>query len=200
MRGSIGVEPAAQQRLQPVPALLQRSRIAREGGGIARGIDDAGHLRSRKLRALHRRARARRIEQHGIEVVELGRGERIAKQIASLHRRAATTRASAGGFHSDDSLPVGFEQAELACAAIQQNRLDLYASVPAGGHSKRVTEADLTRKCALIIGSEGRGVSHKLRSAAMDLSIPTVGVESLNAAMAASILLYEAQRQRALRS
>jgi tRNA G18 (ribose-2'-O)-methylase SpoU len=34
----------------------------------------------------------------------------------------------------------------------------------------------------------------------MDLSIPTVSVESLNAAIAAGILLYEAQRQRALRS
>ncbi len=33
----------------------------------------------------------------------------------------------------------------------------------------------------------------------MDISIPTVGVESLNAAVAAGILLYEARRQRAVR-
>ena len=109
-----------------------------------------------------------------------------------------TLRASAGSLFR---LPFVYGMdAELACAAIQQNRLDLYATVPAGELSKRVTEADLTRKCALIIGSEGRGVSHKLRSAAIDLSIPTVRVESLNAAMAAGILLYEAQRQRTLRS
>jgi TrmH family RNA methyltransferase len=109
-----------------------------------------------------------------------------------------TLRASAGSLFR---LPFVYGMdAELACAAIQQNRLDLYATVPAGGLSKRITEADLARKCALIIGSEGRGVSHKLRSVAMDLSIPTVSVESLNAAIAAGIVLYEAQRQRALRS
>jgi tRNA G18 (ribose-2'-O)-methylase SpoU len=33
---------------------------------------------------------------------------------------------------------------------------------------------------------------------ALDLRIPTSGVESLNAAVAAGILLYEARRQRAL--
>ena len=40
-------------------------------------------------------------------------------------------------------------------------------------------------------------MSDKLRAAAMELRIPTHGVESLNAAMAAGILLYEASRQRA---
>jgi TrmH family RNA methyltransferase len=83
----------------------------------------------------------------------------------------------------------------LARAAIEQHRLDVYAAVPAG--SKDLGQADLRRKCAVIIGSEGRGVSEKLRAAAIDLRIPVSGVESLNAAMAAGILLYEARRQRA---
>ena len=52
---------------------------------------------------------------------------------------------------------------------------------------------------ALIVGGEGRGVSAKLRSGALDLRVPTAGVESLNAAMAAGIILYEARRQRMLR-
>jgi TrmH family RNA methyltransferase len=105
-------------------------------------------------------------------------------------------RASAGSLFR---LPFAYGvDAALACAAMQQNRLDLYAAVPTGPLSRRLTEADLTRRCALIIGSEGRGVSHQLRSVAQDLSIPTVRVESLNAAMAAGIMLYEAQRQRAL--
>jgi TrmH family RNA methyltransferase len=47
-----------------------------------------------------------------------------------------------------------------------------------------------------VIGSEGHGVSEKLRSASLDLRIPTVRVESLNAAVAAGIILYEARRQR----
>ena len=56
--------------------------------------------------------------------------------------------------------------------------------------------ADLTRRCAIIIGSEGRGVSESLREGATALQIPTTGVESLNAAVAAAVLLYEARRQR----
>lgn len=106
-----------------------------------------------------------------------------------------TLRASAGSLFR---LPVlaGLDPV-LACAALEQRRLDIYSTVPSGG--KNLHEADLTRRCAFIIGSEGRGVSDKLRGAATDLRIPTHGVESLNAAMAAGILLYEASRQRAAR-
>jgi TrmH family RNA methyltransferase len=102
-------------------------------------------------------------------------------------------RASAGSVFR---LPLvtGLD-ATLARAALEQHRLDIYAAMPAG--QKGLADVDLTRKCAIIIGSEGRGVTAKLRSAALDLRIPTSGVESLNAAMAAGILLYEAQRQRA---
>lgn len=87
---------------------------------------------------------------------------------------------------------------ELARAALGQNRVECFAGVPANSRA-RVTplaEADLTRRCALVIGNEARGVSAGLRAAATGISIPTVGVESLNAAVAAGILLYEARRQR----
>src|SRR5579871_1427956 len=86
----------------------------------------------------------------------------------------------------------------LARAALQQNKLDVYAGVPSSAQvpSKPLAEVDLTRRCALIIGNEARGVSSQLRAAALDISIPTSGVESLNAAVAAAILLYEARRQR----
>lgn len=110
-----------------------------------------------------------------------------------------TLRASAGSLfrvpfvHSLDT--------ELARAALRQNRLDLYAGVPFTGrnHVKSLVDVDLTRKCAVIIGSEGRGVSEDLHAGAIDLAIPTVAVESLNAAMAASVILYEARRQRSLK-
>jgi tRNA G18 (ribose-2'-O)-methylase SpoU len=69
--------------------------------------------------------------------------------------------------------------------------------MPAG--TTDLCEADLTRKCALVIGSEGRGVSDQLRAGATELRIPVTRVESLNASMAAGVLLYEARRQRALR-
>jgi RNA methyltransferase, TrmH family len=111
-----------------------------------------------------------------------------------------TLRASAGSlfrFPFADSL-----EPELARAALHQNKLDVYAGVPfsSQNHTRFIADVDLTRKCALIIGSEGRGVSPDLRAGASDLAIPTVAVESLNAAMAATVMLYEARRQRSLKS
>jgi tRNA G18 (ribose-2'-O)-methylase SpoU len=92
--------------------------------------------------------------------------------------------------------------AELARATFKQNKLDVYAGVPFTdeNHVKSLVDVDFTRKCAVIIGSEGRGVSRGLQADAVDLAVPTVGVESLNAAMAASVILYEARRQRSLKS
>ena len=110
-----------------------------------------------------------------------------------------TLRASAGSLFR-----VPFVHAiepDLARAALQQNKLDVYAAVPFSNQNrvKPLVYADLTRKCAVIIGSEGHGVSEKLHSGAIDLAIPTTGVESLNAAMSASVILYEARRQRSLK-
>jgi len=85
---------------------------------------------------------------------------------------------------------------EAARAALDEHGLDVYAAMPSGG--KEPSEVDLRRKCALIIGSEGRGVSDEARAEAFSLRIPVTGVESLNAAMSAGILLYEARKQRAL--
>jgi len=58
---------------------------------------------------------------------------------------------------------------------------------------------DLTGPVALIIGNEGNGVAEDLAAKAdAGIMIPCPGpVESLNAAVAASVLLYEAARQRA---
>jgi TrmH family RNA methyltransferase len=70
-----------------------------------------------------------------------------------------------------------------------------YAAMPRA--QKLTIDADLSGPCGIIIGSEGHGVSPLLAGRATGLRIPTSGVESLNAAVAAGILLYEARRQRA---
>jgi 23S rRNA (guanosine2251-2'-O)-methyltransferase len=60
------------------------------------------------------------------------------------------------------------------------------------------TEADLTGKAVLVLGSEGRGLRPRV-AASCDLlvSVPVRGeVESLNVSAAAAVLLYEAVRQR----
>jgi TrmH family RNA methyltransferase len=60
------------------------------------------------------------------------------------------------------------------------------------------TTAKLASPTALLIGNEGNGVPNDLASRCDGaITIPTPGpVESLNAAVAASVLLYEASRQR----
>jgi RNA methyltransferase, TrmH family len=109
---------------------------------------------------------------------------------------AKTLRASAGSLFRLPFL-YGLDPS-LARAAVQQNKVELYAGVPARSGARVVTEADLRARCGIVIGSEGRGVGEELRGAAQDVAIPTVSVESLNAAVAAGILLYEARRQRCL--
>jgi TrmH family RNA methyltransferase len=86
-------------------------------------------------------------------------------------------------------------------AALKSHGLHLYAAAPPAHNSNSLsfTQADLTQPCALLIGNEGAGLSEELLQLAdARLTIPTPGpVESLNAAIAGSLLLYEASRQRA---
>jgi TrmH family RNA methyltransferase len=77
---------------------------------------------------------------------------------------------------------------------LMHTELAWYAAMPRA--KKLVSDADLMAPCGIIIGSEGHGVSPALAGRAIGLRIPTTGVESLNAAVAAGIMLYEARRQR----
>ena len=65
-------------------------------------------------------------------------------------------------------------------------------------NSQSIYKTDLTGKLALIIGNEANGVSAKLlQQAELQLHIPMPGrAESLNAAQAAGIILFESLRQR----
>lgn len=60
------------------------------------------------------------------------------------------------------------------------------------------TEGSFLKKCAFLIGNEANGLSDQVSKVADTLiKIPMAGkVESLNAAVAAAILMYEAARQR----
>jgi RNA methyltransferase, TrmH family len=71
-----------------------------------------------------------------------------------------------------------------------------YAAMPFTGNERLAGEADFTQPCAIVIGSEGRGIGSELRALSQAVAIPTSNVESLNAAVAAAILLYEARKQR----
>jgi RNA methyltransferase, TrmH family len=101
-------------------------------------------------------------------------------------------RASAGSLFR---LPyVSGVEDSVVLEASKQNGVRLFAAAPDAGDP--LQGFNLREKCAFIIGSEGRGIRPELAAQAVALHIPTRGVESLNAAVAAGILLYEARRQR----
>jgi TrmH family RNA methyltransferase len=118
-------------------------------------------------------------------------------------------RASAG---SALRLPVlhGLPAASLL-SKLRASEVKLYAATKEdseetptpGPASLRPWEADWKSPAAILIGNEGAGLPEDIvRRTDARVTIPQaaastpVGVESLNAAMAATVLLYEAMRQR----
>jgi TrmH family RNA methyltransferase len=78
---------------------------------------------------------------------------------------------------------------------MRQRKLQVLSASPRA--KLRLDRCDLTQPTAVAIGSEARGVCATFANAARGVRIPTSGVESLNAAVAAGVVLYEAARQRA---
>jgi RNA methyltransferase, TrmH family len=126
-------------------------------------------------------------------------------------------RASAG---SALRLPIVYGiSPTVLLAQLRMLRVKVYAAVAGAGqigeNSKnrasvaaspllRPWDIDWKTPAAILIGNEGSGLPSELvRAADARVYIPQaaatapVGIESLNAAMAASVLLYEAMRQRA---
>jgi len=75
-------------------------------------------------------------------------------------------------------------------------KIRIVAAIPRDGVS--MYDTDLRGPTAILLGGEGAGLPDDLAAAAdARVSIPMHGaIESLNAAVAAAVLLYEAQRQR----
>jgi TrmH family RNA methyltransferase len=106
-------------------------------------------------------------------------------------------RASAGSVFRVPLLSVS---ADECFTRLREAGVKIFATtVRAAQPAHRV---DLVAPVALLIGNEGNGVPEALAArAAGAITIPCPGpVESLNAAVAASILLYEASQQRSAKS
>lgn len=106
-------------------------------------------------------------------------------------------RASAGSLFR---LPV--VQVKLADAMRQSRDNEVRWMATSSHKGISIDQADLTRPAAILIGSEGAGISRDVM-AQMDevIAIPHgPQVESLNAGVAASIVLYEAARQRKVKA
>jgi TrmH family RNA methyltransferase len=104
-------------------------------------------------------------------------------------------RASAG---ASLRLPLmGMRNAAQLALLLRLHKVRSYAAVPVGGRSAE--ELPLGRPSALWIGNEGAGLGPaELAACDARITLPMAAAsESLNAAVAGSLLLYEAARQRA---
>jgi TrmH family RNA methyltransferase len=110
---------------------------------------------------------------------------------------AKAVRASAGSVFR---VPLIAAEIEDCIPRLHGAGLAIFAALSQG--AQQAHSADFARPVALIIGNEGNGVPGALAARAdSTITIPFPGpVESLNAAVAASVLLYEASRQRAMAS
>lgn len=102
-------------------------------------------------------------------------------------------RASAGEWFR---MPMAVSEDLKALVGDFQTRgVQIVATLPLA--SKTYWEVDFTRPTLILLGNEGAGLSDELSSLAEErVKIPlSGGVESLNVAIAAALLLYEARRQ-----
>ncbi len=146
---------------------------------VACGIQDPGNLGS-MLRSAH----------------ALGGTALVAMEGTVSPFNPKTMRASAGAiFH----LPViAMDDADILARAARAKGIRLIAAERSS--SSPVREADLRGSVAIFIGREGSGLDPKVtREMDLLLSIPLrSSSDSLNAAVAAGIFLYEASRQRGI--
>jgi TrmH family RNA methyltransferase len=105
-----------------------------------------------------------------------------------------TVRASLGTMFR---VPLAVADTPATVTWLRSRGIRILAATPAGATAH--WEADMLGPVALVIGSEQYGLSEGwLEAADQQVVIPMPGsVDSLNAAMAAGILLFEAVRQRA---
>jgi 23S rRNA (guanosine2251-2'-O)-methyltransferase len=80
-------------------------------------------------------------------------------------------------------------------------REGIWTVAAVGGAERTIHDIDLTVPVALVIGNEHKGIGRLVRETCdLEAGIPMYGrIASLNASVAAGIMMYEAVRQRRLR-
>jgi TrmH family RNA methyltransferase len=104
-------------------------------------------------------------------------------------------RASAGSVFR---MPVVRDKLTNIAATLKSSSTPLYAAVAQSADATPAMDTYLIAPCALMIGNEGAGLSTEALALATEhIHIPCA-VESLNAAIAGSLLMYESLRQNLL--
>lgn len=102
-------------------------------------------------------------------------------------------RASVGTLFT---IPVIEAEGKETLDWLKQNKVSILAATPAAKHE--YTDVNMRGPLAIVVGTEQLGLSDMwMQNADLQVRIPMLGVaDSLNVAMAAALLLYEALRQR----
>ncbi|HVU28630.1 MAG TPA: RNA methyltransferase [Verrucomicrobiae bacterium] len=126
-----------------------------------------------------------------LPVVELQQKRGPHESNAELRRREISDDGSRG--HSPHQKPTLVE-------TIHELRSRGVRCIAAHPHTdkKNLSQADFTRDCCLVFGSEGNGISQEVLAACDEaVAIPmAANVDSLNVGAAGAVFLYEAARQR----
>ena len=102
-----------------------------------------------------------------------------------------TLRASMGSVFR---LPCITAELSQTITGLRQRGYEVYGAM-LDETAQRLGELSFAENSAVVIGSEGSGISEEVRKACTGgLYIPITGAESLNAAAAASIILWELSR------
>jgi tRNA (guanosine-2'-O-)-methyltransferase len=93
-----------------------------------------------------------------------------------------------------------FEASEECIETLRKEGFKIYGTMLAED-AENVYDLDLTEKIAIVMGNENRGLSKEMIDACdKHIYIPMRGmIQSLNVSVATAVVLYEAQRQRALK-
>ncbi|HEY1237209.1 MAG TPA: 23S rRNA (guanosine(2251)-2'-O)-methyltransferase RlmB [Solirubrobacterales bacterium] len=107
---------------------------------------------------------------------------------------AAACKASAGAI---EHLPVARVR-NLADWLAEAKEAGAWIYGASAGAERLYTDVDWSGRAVLVLGSEGSGLRPRVAGSCDELvSIPLAGrVESLNASVAAAVILFEARRQR----
>ncbi|MCB9207135.1 MAG: RNA methyltransferase [Ignavibacteriales bacterium] len=93
-----------------------------------------------------------------------------------------------------------FEKVDNCITNLKQEGFKIYGSI-LSEDAENIYDLDLTEKVAIVMGNEHRGISEEMIDAVdKHIYIPMRGmIQSLNVSVATAVILYEAQRQRALK-
>ena len=177
---------------------FRRNRVAagkRRRAGRRRDAATRDRGRRRFLPAARRRAGSgqRRLDP----AVRGGRGRRAGAAVEALRIRVVAEGPARGAGRAFlPRHPRGRRPARRGRRSIGRRARTSSPTVAAGG--TRLFAAPLAGRVALAIGNEGAGLSAELAARATQrVTIPMPGgVESLNAAAAAAVCLFECVRQR----